>query len=304
MTSLTHVVVMNRWRMVLVAPFVCLAVSMLLASAKVAIRGGFGASDLIPFLVWTIPLSLVGALIRHGLDSLLRLQSAPLTYTLSGVAGIISGVLWTYLVALWLGPYFGAFSFEVLPCWIVGAASALIMTTTYSLGTGRQVSISLAIIAVIGLAGLLGDRPLFHLLTNAQRLELVIVEWTPGSEPLSNPPILGSKLTDADFEQLKSIGLTGQVEVGGPGFYGEGKRGKAIIVISQPVKQSTMLPQPDGGEVIYVQTPEGWKIYPPTAATLGRNIQLWPDEQEPESVTRFFVENANGSRQGGALAIW
>jgi hypothetical protein len=94
------------------------------------------------------------------------------------------------------------------------------------------------------------------------------------------------------------------VEGGGPGFFGEGKRGKVIIVISQPVKQPTMLPQPDGGEVIYLQTPEGWKIYPPTAATLGRNIRLWPDEREPESVTRFLVENANGSRQGGTLAIW
>jgi hypothetical protein len=304
MPSLLQVLIINRWKVALVAAFICLGVSMLLASAKVAIRGGFGAGDLLPFFLWTLPLCLLIASIRNTLDPLLRTRSVPLTYALNLIAGTITGVLWTYLVAFWLGPYFNAFSLEVLSSWMVGAASGLIVTSKYHQRTGRSLPISLAIVVVILLVGLVADRPLFRLQSNGQRLELVVVKWTPGSQALSNPPVLGGKLTDAELEQLKSIGLTGQVESGGPGFFGEGKRGKAMIVISQQLKQPTTLPQPDGSELIYLQTPEGWKMYPTNAATLSRIIELWPDEREPERVTRYAVQNADGSRQGGTLATW
>lgn len=292
---------MVRWKVPLVSAVTCLAASMSLAAAKVALQSGFGAGDLMPFLFWTIPLSVAIGLVKTGLVAALRGRSSVVAHAVSGIVGVVVGVFWTFLVASWLGPFFGAFSFEVLTCWIVGGASGLIITWN---GTALSLPVSIAIVVVIWFSGLISDRPISRLLSDSRQIEVVAVKWKPGSDSLSNPPILGMKLSDADLERLKSIGLTGQVEFASSGGSGEGKRGRAIIVMSQQLKQSASLPQPDGGEVVYLQTPEGWKIYPSNAATLGRNIQLWPDEREPERVTRYFVENADGTRQGGTLVTW
>jgi hypothetical protein len=304
MTSLTHVIGTDRWKAPVVSAFICVAASMSLAGAKVAIRDGFGAGDLLAFFVWTVPLSLVVALIHEGLAGFLRARTRVLTYTLSGMAGIFTGVSWTYLVALWLGPYFGAFSFEVLSCWIVGAASGLIVTAKYYDETGRSFPISLAIVVTIALVAVVGDRPLMRMLSDSRELEVITVKWRPGSESLSGPSILGTQLTNADVERLKSIGLTGEIEFASSGMFGEGKHAKAIIVITQPLKEPTALPQPKGSDVIYLQTPYGWQIYPPNAQMLERNIQLFPDQQQPERATRYSVENRDGSRQGGTLVTW
>lgn len=301
MTSLTHELVMVRWKGPLVSAFTCVAAAMLLAAAKVAFQSGFGASDLVPFFFWTIPLSVVIGLVKTGLVTVLRGRSAVITYATSGIIGAVAGLLWTYLVASSLGPYFGAFSFEVLTCWIVGGASGLIIAWN---GAALSLPVSIAIVILIWFSGLLADRPIMRLLSGSRQIEVVAVKWKPGPDSLSNPPILGMKLSDADLERLKSIGLTGQVEFASSGGSGEGKRGRAIIVMSHQLRQSASLPQPDDCEVVYLQTREGWKMYPLNAATLGRNIQLWPDEREPERVTRYLIENADGTRQAGTLATW
>jgi hypothetical protein len=251
-----------------------------------------------------MPLTLVVAFIGYVLVRLFRGRSLALTYMASGLIGVVAGVLWTYVVALMLGPFFGAWSFPALWCWTVGAASGLIVTAKSYDETRRSLLIAATVVIVMGLVALLGDRPLFILLSDSRKLEVVSVRWKPGSNPLSNPSILGMELTNADLERLKSIGLTGQVELEGGGTFGDGKYAKAIIVIREPLKEPTTLPQPDGTEVIYVQSPQGWKMYPANAKTLRRNIQLSPDKQQPEHATVYFVENSDGSLAGGTLVTW
>src|SRR4051794_35286434 len=105
MSSLTHVLVTSRWKVSVVSAFTCLSVSMLLAAAKVAIRSGFGASDLLPFFVWTLPLSVLIGLTKNSLVVLLRVKSLALTWALSGFVGVAIGVLWSLMVAFMMGPY-------------------------------------------------------------------------------------------------------------------------------------------------------------------------------------------------------
>lgn len=303
MTSLTHVLVMDRFKVALVSASTCLAVSVLMAAAKVALHGGFGASDLVPFFFWTILLSVLIGVTKTGLVALLQTRSLAISYAVSGIVGVIGGVLWTHFVAFWVGPYFRTFSFEVLTCWVVGSTSGLLVVQKHE-ALKSQLTISFVFIVVISMGALFGDRLLLSRLTNSREIQVVTVKWKPGSQALVNPPVLGLKLSNADLERLKSIGLTGQIEFASSAVFGEGKRGKVIIVISQQLKEATTLPQPDGIDVIYVQSPEGWKMYPSNAATLKRRIELLPDQRDPDSATLYFVENADGTRQGGTLVTW
>lgn len=277
---------------------------MLVAGVKVAIGRGFGASDIFPFFVWTIPFSIFIALMKNRLVSLVRRSSTRLKYFVMGIIGVSAGALWTYVVAFFLGPGFGAFSFQVMTCWIVGAASGLIVGLEYYDGTNRSTLIDLAIVLVLCFAALVVDRPLLRFFSDSQNLEVIAVKWTPGSETLTNRPVLGRSLPEQDLERLKAIGLTGWLEYASSGFFGKGQRGRAIIVISRQLKEPVALPQPDGGLLIYVQTENGWKMYPPNSPTLKRSIQLGIDQRDPARVTVFYVENADGTRQGGTLVTW
>jgi hypothetical protein len=301
-SSLIHMRAIDRWKGPLIAALTCFIISTSLAGAKVAIRGGFGAGDLLPFFFWTIPLSFLIGAVKLRLVAPPRLKSLALTYVLASFVGVVIGLLWTLTVALWIGPFFRAFSFEVLTCWLLGSASGLIVT--WHNGSAQSLQISVAIVLLIWLGGLVGDRTLVSRLTNSREIEIVTVKWTSGPQPLLNVAILGNQLSASDLDRLKSIGLSGQVEFASSGIFGEGKHGKAIIVMTEHLTHPVSLAQPDGSEVVYLQTPEGWKMYPANAATLKRNIQLWPDEREPARVTRYAVENADGSRQGGTLATW
>ena len=145
-----------------------------------------------------------------------------------------------------------------------------------------------------------------------QQLEVKSVKWQPGSGELRSFEVLGQRLTNADVERLRALGLSGSVTFAGSGIYGSGPPGTnedrpnayVLIVLQRPVKEPVNLAQPDRTKVIYVQTDDGWRMYPSDAKTLQRKIRLAPDPRDPEFATLYMVDHPDGSKQGGTLITW
>jgi hypothetical protein len=119
----------SRW---LAALFCIVALSfcvpLLAALAFLWSNGWFGSSDIWPFGYWNVLftgfLSVGGLMLTKYLRLLPPLVRA-VGATLMGTA---LGFLWTLVVYVMLGPWFGAFSFPVLYCWMFGGALALLFT--------------------------------------------------------------------------------------------------------------------------------------------------------------------------------
>jgi len=289
----------HRWRVPMLGAGVCFITAALMAAVKLIINGGFGKSDIVPFLFWTIPFSVLVGLSREGVGVWLRRYSSVIRYCVAGMLGVLAGIVWTYVVAFFVGPFFGAFSIPVLPCWVVGGISGLLVGINHASGAVRATD--LLLIIVVGVIVLAGQGPLRRLVSDSQQVQVIGIRWSPGPEPLS---VLGESLTAADVEQLKAIGLSGKVEFASSSLFGEGKYRRILIVITNPINELVTLPQPDANQVVYVQTQQGWKTYPPNAPVLSRSIHLTPDPRDPGRVTRFTVEIANGTRKEGLLATW
>jgi hypothetical protein len=289
---------------------VCFLTSAIMSSVLVVANGGFGASDILPFLIWSFPFAVIIALIKRGMKDILDRFPLPIRYIVAAVVGGAGGVLWTYIVAFFLGVWFGAFSFPVLPCWMASGASGLIIGAGEYKNSRRLIVVEVFIVALIGLISTIGPKYLFDALSSNQKLEVVTVEWTPSSEPLtdSNVPKLDlsndSELSNEDVALLKSLGLTGRLDYRGSMAIGSrGKPARVLIVIQHQVKEPVKLKQPNGVDIIYVQSEDGWKMYPPAAPTLERYIRIWADERDPRA-TQYSVERADSTRAGGTLVTW
>jgi hypothetical protein len=111
---------LTRWHAL--GPALLLAVvSWAVALVDVARDYWFGAGDLRPFAFWCL---LAAAFAYPAMRSLQRYAARVRNVVLVSVAslaGLAFGVAWTFLVALILGGWIGAFGFPVLLCWIVGS---------------------------------------------------------------------------------------------------------------------------------------------------------------------------------------
>lgn len=80
----------------------------------------FGAGDLWAMLFWSVLLGALLAIVVGPLSR--RLAAAPTLWRYAALVplGGLLGYLWTWVVALLLGGWIGAFSFPVLFCWVAG----------------------------------------------------------------------------------------------------------------------------------------------------------------------------------------
>ena len=174
-----------------------------------------------------------------------------------------------------------------------------------TLSTSKLASISGVLLLLI-LAGFLIVRSRHGaILKDYQQLHVKSAEWQPGSGDLKSIELLGHSLSDLDVEKLRELGLKGSVTPAGSGTYGSGARDASVLIVMQrAIKEPTKLAQPDGTDIIYVQTDEGWRMYPAKAKTLQREIRLMPDPKQPNFATLYMVEHMDGSSQGGTLMTW
>jgi len=312
MTPSTNQSMQNCRTPFLSGAIICFGISGLVAGVKVASNRGYGAGDLLPFFIWTLPFAGVIALTKGKLtNSFRRLPVLP-GYALAAATGIGLGLLWTYIVAFFVGAWFSAFSFPVLTCWIIGGASGMIAGAGNYDSRKQSVLVESAIVAALSLGFMTIPKYLFDIVSSNQKLELVSVKWKPGSDKLTVRLASSShnlpdnfKVSDEKVGRLKSLGLVGEVAFnGGSGPTGRGEPASVLIVMQRQLKEPVELRQPDGVEVIYVQGENGWEMYPADAPTLPRTIRLWADEKDPTWATRYSIERVDGSQQGGTLLTW
>ncbi len=280
-------------------PLVCLIASGVVAGLLIVLNRGFGIGDLWAFMFWSILFAVLVGLVSTALARFPKGQRTWVRYVIAGVSGAVLGWGWTLLVALFLGPWFAAFSFPVLACWVAGGSSGMVAGIKKTTKPNKSITlIQATIISAICLSSL-GIEPLLVAFSKGQSVEVIGLKWEPGPEPLS----VQDGVSDRDLSQLKSIGLSGRLREYGSGTFGRGKPSRVLILMQHQLDKPVDLPEPDGVEVIYIQEEHSWKMYPADAPILSRVIRLWPDESNPQA-TRYWVELADGARQGGTILTW
>lgn len=284
---------MGEWHRTdwLLAPLVCLAASGLLAVAYVVSQGGFGAGDLTPALIWTVPLALMLAALARALRPLWRRLHPLLSWLLSSMLGLVLGFAWTLAVALLLGPWFGAFSIPVLFCWTGGGLSGLVAASAVH-APRRRTHVALLLLPLFLLVAA-GQPSVAAWMTGSEQTQLVFLRHIPGPEPLSILDELGG-LTDHDRQLLHESGLTGQVRLEGSYAGGRGRVNRALVVMSRQVDAALDLPQPDGDTVLYLQSSLDFQLYPPDARTQPRPMRVAPASHDADQ-TLFELYQKDGS---------
>ncbi|HXY77776.1 MAG TPA: hypothetical protein VEH47_03130 [Candidatus Acidoferrales bacterium] len=137
------------------------------------------------------------------------------------------------------------------------------------------------------------------------KYDVVFVKWVPGPEDLAVKGTWDSQpyymhLTDGEMNQLRTLGLRGQLQpwAGGAGDFGSPKVKRIVVLMYHPISADVDLPKPKDHDVMYVQTQEGWKKVPESAATLPRGVRLSygaPTPQESNASTKYAVDNGYGA---------
>lgn len=136
-------------------------------------------------------------------------------------------------------------------------------------------------------------------------LELYFVKWMPGEGEIKEEPLgqfgkLGygaHYLKDLEIEEFRAVGLKGILKT--CGYTGQAypppapETRRFVIVMSRPLRETIDLPKPAFVDIVYLQTEQGWKVFPPSAQTVPRTVRL--TSSNPESnfnplTTHYFVD--------------
>ncbi len=114
--------------------------------------------------------------------------------------------------------------------------------------------------------------------TKDPEVRLVFAKWSPEEGDLHeelnkaiDPPF--HYLTDLEIQELRAAGLTGILRgYGGSVIPAQAKR--LVVIMAHPVRETVDLPKPASGDILYLQTQQGWKVFPPGSATVPRTLRL------------------------------
>jgi hypothetical protein len=83
-------------------------------------------------------------------------------------------------------------------------------------------------------------------------------------------------LRELEIEELRAAGLTGTLKFNGNNtWYGSKSSSRVVIVMSRGLHETIELRKPASGDILYIQTEEGWKVFPPSTPTVGRTVRLF-----------------------------
>jgi hypothetical protein len=106
-------------------------VALIEAGCWVAVYSGFGAGDLWALAFWSLPFGTIvgvaGVVVRRSMRPKVRVLRG---FVAAAVGGLL-GLLWTLLMAQMMGPWFGTFSFPVLPILASSGALTLGVAASY-----------------------------------------------------------------------------------------------------------------------------------------------------------------------------
>ncbi len=97
-----------------------------LALLWVLVRRGFGAHDLVPFALWSLPFGLwMGVLARAFRDVVQRPYGLPRLASVAAL-GLAGALAWTMVVTWLFGPWVMAFNVPVAWLWACAGIAALV----------------------------------------------------------------------------------------------------------------------------------------------------------------------------------
>lgn len=140
---------------------------------------------------------------------------------------------------------------------------------------------------------------------------VIFARWSPGTGPLAvepfdmhSPPPRGGlipepdygrgyvDLTDEEKEHLRSAGITGGVKV--LGNSNVANAGRLVIILSQQIEAPFQFLTPaEGSDVIYIQTPDGWRKLPLDAGESKSLIRFYIPAGKP-NITGVEFDTADG----------
>ena len=144
------------------------------------------------------------------------------------------------------------------------------------------------------------QRSKIHSVSDPQ-LQLYFVKWTPAEGDVREEPIgrfasPSHSLTDLEIEQLRAAGLKRILQTwghSGNDYPVPSGICRFVIVMSRPVRETVDLPKPAAGDILYLQTEQEWKLFPPSAQTVVRTVRLsysGPESHLNIPSTRYSVD--------------
>lgn len=121
--SVSRVAKAIQW--VLGAATAVVVVALVEAGCWVVLHDGFGMGDLYALAIWSLPFGVVVALAGVVLRRWNRPKRRAVRGSLAAAVGAILGLLWTLAMIQMMGPWFGTFSFPVLPILAIAGALTL-----------------------------------------------------------------------------------------------------------------------------------------------------------------------------------
>ena len=166
-----------------------------------------------------------------------------------------------------------------LLCGIAAGTCAMLLSIT---ARSRPAILSAVIFVVVVV---LVPAPIYDLMTHNQELTVAVLTPYSSTAATKGPdvtsevystPLDVSSVTDQVLALLRAGGSKEQYRVSTLYRFGHGKQVLAVIVLNRPVVSKVELQQPLGGDVTYMQQPNGWKKIPPERPTLVRSLSLKP----------------------------
>jgi hypothetical protein len=192
------------------------------------------------------------------------------------------------------------FELQAITWSIAIGASAMLVTLT------RRTPAVLATVTVLCVLAVVLPAPVFNLVTHNQELTVAMVVPVSSDASAAKPPrvisVVPSWLDQAGanavavhvLEVLRKAGLPGSYRVAEVDRVGRGRKALQIIVLNPPVPAESLLPQPDGTELIYVVKPDGWHTIPAQAPTLGRSVEVRGPRIGFPFLATYCVPDASG----------
>lgn len=281
----------------------CLLSSELVFLLLIFAQNKFGITDIFSFTFWSIPYSFfigIASILLTLITSKIRTY---LQYVICGISGILAGIIWTFLVAGVLGPWFGGFSVPVIVCWIAGGLTSMVFIAGNAGSAKLQYySVKILIVLVLCLVSAYGFKPFLTYVTHDRIVTLVAVKGYTSDKYSLDDPING--LTTHQKDLIKELGVNGNMKVDFKTTAGNGDPTGLVIILKFPLRKPVKLFQPDSGDLVYIQVRDTAFRYLPSDAKLSdRTIELYPDPAESLTVN-YWLDLVGGSRQGGTFLDW
>lgn len=189
-------------------------------------------------------------------------------------------------------PSLAAVYFTILGVGFLGAAFGFFVFPriceesfqTGPLGRGHWILLSVWALYIVSAYGYTAYAVLKVRTMNDPSIDLVFLKWSPGEGEVREEP--NGKfdpsfpvLRDAEVQELRAAGLTGILRNWGNNTLpGSWQKSRVVLIMSRGVRETVDLPKPASGDILYIQTEQGWKAFPASAPTVARSIRLTIDE--------------------------